>query len=383
MKDKFDYISIPIPENLNEVIESSMSEVKKIHKRRMIKKIGGLGTAAAVIILMAICISNPTLASKLPVVGKIFAEVEKKVEFPGDYSTKALNACYTAKNNGLEITTSEIFCDGSSVYISFLLKNDNSFREIASLYSNSEGTMTHHFLYTSGIWGIGQNGQRKQLMNNHIEGIQVDNNTFKGMMKLELGEFQDKLPNSSDLYISFNQIWADQSDGFSILKIDGNWEFMLPYEVDRENTRIIEVNDKNASGYGIESIMVTPYEVKVTSIVPLRKRSEEELQAYLKKFKKASKKLEAVGKEPIDIDQQMDTIPKSTFVEYGVSIFDQNGDRLQFEEQNGPTEIFAVKGKKLTRLFVYIGTDAIDTLKETDQRKMEEKAVYKKEINLE
>lgn len=244
MKDKFDHIFIPIPDRLDEVIESSMREVRKIHKRRKFKRIGVLGTAAAVIVSIAICAANPALASKLPILGRIFANVERKVVFSGDYSSKAQSTYKTAEDNGLKMTASEIYCDGSSAYISFLIKNSKSFGEVASLYSGAEGPLTHQFLYTEGNWGIGVDGQKKQLMNNHIEGTQVDKNAFEGMIKLDLTSISDKALDSFDLYLSFSKIWADQADGFSMLKIDGQWDFILPITVDRDNTRTIEVNEK-------------------------------------------------------------------------------------------------------------------------------------------
>ncbi len=386
MKNNFD--SIPIPEKLNEVVSNSMIEVEKIQKKKKVRKMTlCISTAAAIVISMTVCVTNPALASRIPIIGRIFANIEKDISFSGDYSSKAQNTCYVASDNGIEMTAKEIYCDGSSVYISFLVKNSQSFGEIASFYSDAEGSSTHQFLYNLGSWKIEKNGKQQVFMNNHIEGRQVDENTFEGMIKLDLVTFQNKVPDSFDMYLSFNQIGVDQIDQetnliSSMSKTDGEWNCILPVTVDRENVQTIDLNDKNKSGYGIKNLVVTPYEVKVEAIIPSRELSEEEIQMYYRKFKEASEMRIANGKEPIDIDQEMESIPKNRLLEYAVSVFDQDGKRLNFSEMNGTNNVFAVRGKKLTKLFIYIGTNGIDTLKEDDQKVMDKKAVYRKEIDL-
>lgn len=386
MKNNFD--SIPIPEKLNEVVSNSIMEVERIQRKRKVRKMSlCISITAAIMISITVCVANPALASKIPIIGRIFANIEKDISFSGDYSSKAQSTCYTASDSGIEITASEIYCDGSSVYISFLIKNSQSFGQIASIYSDAEGSSTHQFLYNLGSWKIGKNGEQQMLMNNHIEGAQVDENTFEGMIKLDLAKVQNKVPDSFELYLSFNQIAVDQIDPdtglmFSMSKIDGDWNCILPVTVDRENMQIIEVKDKNNSGFGIEKLVITPYEVKVDSIIPSRELSEEEIEMYYQKLTEASELRVANGKEPIDIDREMGSIQTNRLLEYAVSIFNQDGERLNFTEMNGTNNVFAVRGKKLTKLFIYIGTDAIDTLKEKDQQVMEKKAVYRKEIDL-
>lgn len=48
----------------------------------------------------------------------------------------------------------------------------------------------------------------------------------------------------------------------------GSWNFDIPVTVDTSRTQLIEVNDVNDAGLGIESILLTPYELEITGQYP-------------------------------------------------------------------------------------------------------------------
>lgn len=63
------------------------------------------------------------------------------------------------------------------------------------------------------------------------------------------------------------------------------------------------------------------------------------------------------------------------YEEFGVSVFTQDGKRLMPISQSQKSATFAVKNNKISQLQVFIGKDGIDTMKERDIQKMEEKAI--------
>ena len=54
------------------------------------KKVWTKAVAAAAVLItgIVICYSNPALASKIPLIGRIFAKIEQEVPFSGNYSEK-------------------------------------------------------------------------------------------------------------------------------------------------------------------------------------------------------------------------------------------------------------------------------------------------------
>ncbi|HIZ38579.1 MAG TPA: DUF4179 domain-containing protein, partial [Candidatus Anaerobutyricum stercoris] len=65
---------IPVPEELDRVVEENMKKIYAQKKRRRIKRMAtGFGTVAAVFIFgIFFIMSNPAVAAKFPVIGHIF-----------------------------------------------------------------------------------------------------------------------------------------------------------------------------------------------------------------------------------------------------------------------------------------------------------------------
>jgi hypothetical protein len=78
-----------------------------------------VAAAAALTLATTFCYANPTLAAKLPLVGRIFDEVENKATFSGDYSEKADKLITVDAENTAEVWT--ILC-GSCTFDSWYKK---------------------------------------------------------------------------------------------------------------------------------------------------------------------------------------------------------------------------------------------------------------------
>lgn len=88
--DKFEKISVP--EHLDTFIDQSIEKAVKRKKMQRKKKIIGIctGMAAAAAAFSIVCVSFPSLAAKLPLIGKVFEQVEEQVSYKGDYSKVAM-----------------------------------------------------------------------------------------------------------------------------------------------------------------------------------------------------------------------------------------------------------------------------------------------------
>lgn len=358
MQNRLDHI--PVSDKLNNTVNRSLEMINKKYRKSRIKKliVGFSATAAVFTAAIIFCISNPVLAASIPFVGRIFTDVEKDITFAGDYSSKAKqliseasttsqpsNLVYRVNDNGLTITASEVYCDGFSIYLALNVNSEKSLGKMCSFYTSSYGEANSQFFYTEGTYQIGNHDKEIQLINNHIEGKQTSDTSFKGIMKLDLKNLSVK-EEPFNLKLKLKGLGADTEDSMksndisiSGLMTNGTWAFTIPITVDTLNVKTYNINNKNDEGYGINNIAVTPYQIIIDTFAPQK--------------------------------------------EFGVAIFDQNGDRIEFENGvNNKILYYAVKGERLKKLYIYIGTNAIDTLKETNQQQMEAKAIYKTEVDL-
>ena len=124
---------------------------------------------------------------------------------------------------------------------------------------------------------------------------------------------------------------------------DGSWKFDLDIAQNKENTKIISVNETNEAGIGLESLEISPVEMTINTIAP-----------------------------------------PDRYV-YGV-VLDADGKVL--ECGSGNTTELAVSGHDISKVYVYVcdETEYLDSLKgyavsENFQEILEEKALFKKEID--
>ena len=122
----------------------------------------------------------------------------------------------------------------------------------------------------------------------------------------------------------------------------------MPVQVD-ENVKTIEINEK----YGaicLKSVMVSDYQVVLNKEVDfIRLSSDEEAEQYLKEHP------ELAGASELTTNEDGERVLISYAADSSDSIvFDQDGNRLQEDLAGINTETFAVQGKELTSLDIYV-----------------------------
>lgn len=298
---------IDVPEEVQRKFEQALSALPekdgKSKRRNSIWVKMAAAAAAVVFVGTGICYTNPALAAKIPVIGKIFEQVEEKVTFKGDYSGKGeilteegtlmqegmeaeegeLDAAlYFAKDQGVEITASEIYCDGLSLFLTAeITVEEGKLTNIPGYeYIQENGIEDEHLiLYTRGSWKLEGEKESVELMNDHFEGVVLDDNTFIGMLKLDLAktELSEGVLNLSLSRIGYDDIEMTMDEDISEShKIDGSWEFSIPFHVDNENVKEVELGKKLESGYALEKVVVSPYQMVVYGTAPYTALSEEE-----------------------------------------------------------------------------------------------------------
>ena len=344
--------------------ELSDKEIQ-IHRRRKDKmnKFGKIGkcvaavVAAAVIGIAGLGYFNPVLAAKIPLIGKIFEEVEDDATYSGNYSDKKTiltnedsvgnldTSDYTVSDKGISLTASEAYCDGYSIFLTVNIESEDAdFTHIPEHYTgmNAADNRTSAGFYIRGTWSV--DGSSPEWLENTFDGKVIDSHTFAGMLKINLAE---KYTGSGELNLNVDGLGYDDDrmlDGEEISAshwTDGSWNIVIPFEINAADVKTIEVGDKKGN-ITLEDVVVSPYQVIVHA---------------------------GWSYEPC-----------STIC------FNQDGEMLHPDMEMAGRAVFAVQGKEIKTLYVYIFDNPDDwslMAQEGMNSSIADRAVISKEIYVE
>ena len=324
------------------------------------RKIGtgvAAAVAAAVLGVGGLGYFNPVLAAKIPLIGKIFEKVEEDATYSGDFSDKKtvltkedaagnLNTSdYTVSDKGISLTASEAYCDGYSIFLTVNIESEDAdFTHIPEHYTgmNAADNRTSAGFYIRGTWSV--DGSSPEWLENTFDGKVIDSHTFAGMLKINLAE---KYTGSGELNLNVDGLGYDDDrmlDGEEISAshwTDGSWNIVIPFEINAADVKTIEVGDKKGN-ITLEDVVVSPYQVIVHA---------------------------GWSYEPC-----------STIC------FNQDGEMLHPDMEMAGRAVFAVQGKEIKTLYVYIFDNPDDwslMAQEGMNSSIADRAVISKEIYVE
>ena len=357
-------------EKLDQILKQALapeiddSEIR-IHKRRkdkmgIFKKIGtgvAAAVAAAVLGVGGLGYFNPVLAAKIPLIGKIFEKVEEDATYSGDFSDKKTvltkedaagnldTSDYTVSDKGITLTASEAYCDGYSIFLTVNIESEDAdFTHIPRHYTgmNIADDKTAAGFYIDGKWRV--DGRSDEWLENTFDGEVIDSHTFAGMLKINLAK---KHAGSGELSLTVNGLGYDDDTMIGGEEIsashwtEGSWNITIPFEVNETDVKTIEVGEKKGN-ITLEDVVVSPYQVIVHA---------------------------GWSYEPC-----------STIC------FNQDGEMLHPDMEMAGRAVFAVQGKEIKTLYVYI-FDNPDDWTQMEQEGMNssvaDRAVITKELHVE
>lgn len=370
----------------------------QIRRRRKdnMKKFGKIGKAAAASIAAAVIgigglgYFHPVLAAKIPLIGTIFEKVEDNVIYSGDYAKKGTvltnedhtgeldTSDYTASDKGVALTASEVYCDGYSIFLTVNVEaKEADFTHIPEHYTgvNPADSRTAAGFYIGGTWSV--DGSSPERLENTFEGEVIDSHTFAGMLKINLAE---KLTGSGELDLKINGLGYDDDTMLDSEEIsashwtDGSWNLALPFEVNETEVKTIEVGEKKGN-ITLEDVVVSPYQVIVHATTPGKQRELTD-----------DRKEKLLSKDPDMTDAEMFEILGWSYEPCQTIVFNQDGEMLYADTENAGRAGFAVQGKEIKTLYVFI-FDNLDDWSLMEQEGMNssaaDKAVIAKEIYVE
>lgn len=332
-----DCIMTRLPESdiINEKLEEAYREVRamqeraggreeelEVKKKKRIKKKSRKGkesskisrtatkcgiAAAAVVLAMVFCVTNPALAAQLPLIGHIFEGLEGKVSYPGEYSENAIElqevsgeeaadeneeetengkedeALFRVESGDLTVTLSEVTYDNNGMYLAVLVESKEGF---ASETSNED------IIYLKCNVDMLKADGGKDTFNEEngsglaymAEGTYVDSHTFQGIVQMRSPELKLSDYTGCDVaFLEFSQelttgqtvtgTFPDSDEEYSFIEYDwkkyeGNWNFHLDFDLLPETEQQVMVNQVNEQGFGIEKVVKTEYEMYAVPILP-------------------------------------------------------------------------------------------------------------------
>lgn len=263
------YHDIPLSNRLDDAIEEGVKQAikkKKLNKQGQIKKVG-LGLAAGLMITLGLGFTNPALASKMPILGHIFEQVEKTVNKYAMYSKYAKEINQSVTSNGLTVTLSEITSDGVAVYVSYIIESEKPFEH---------GDQVGHqmWLYPSSMSPfLNLDGGLSPL-----NGAYTDEYTFIGMTSYRLKDEIECLPEEFDFTITFDlieqinlyeEVYEGGVEPRVLLepeyeRFEGEWSFSALVTVDESIVKHVNISDVLKTRISIEEVVITPFETKIT-----------------------------------------------------------------------------------------------------------------------
>ena len=306
-----------------EVLQKKPAGGKRWQKRAV--KIGG-GMAAALAAAFLFCVSHPAEAKDLPWIGHLFERLESKVSFSGDFSGKAevlegeeLTA-FSQAHDGMTVTVSEVYANEMAVYLTLLLKREEPFPELAQAELDPDYPMVR--ITWRRDYDFMELPEEDRYENQtDLEGEFLDDRTYAGILRIDLEsdtsdtteyyrhfyemkgtllaemgltdetldqtseekrtEFYDRLmersyelqkyktrtdvPEQFHLQLDISRISgiSNTQEQEGIILGEGDWSFDIPVCVDTSRTEVRKINEINENGFGLESVIRTPYELTV------------------------------------------------------------------------------------------------------------------------
>lgn len=202
-----------------------MNETNKIKGRmdkRNMRKVyfgsfAGMAAVAAAVIL-SICMISPTVTARVPIVEHVFQEMGGILEFAGDYTKlaepvkQAETGIESITAKGTTVTLSEVYCNETALSLSLVIHSEEKIPDTC-VHENGKpeidlsGLVDFDFDNEEGIdWAYAGDPS--------IDGALVDENTFAGVIRFEMGQYfayaglETEIPENFHVKLSISQIYG-------------------------------------------------------------------------------------------------------------------------------------------------------------------------------
>lgn len=417
--DKFD--AIPIPEELNQAVRAGIKEGLRQRRKLCRRRTAFRYSAAAAGILAALCAgmllaSNPVLAAKLPLIGRIFSLVQEKVSYKGRFSDDAeiyikdgssetpsgseKHAAPSKSDNmagkqtenllvqtsgGLTVTVSETNCSAQALYLALCIENEEAFPADFIKTKNMDGYLPDYdslSLETNSYYNVPGLTKKDRPAGGgyptpyYIEGQFVDDHTFTGIIRVSLDEdLRSSAAAGTDTTLSSDKKnTAFPAEFIYYLEISDIYADLLQYEetyaTDPETHEQVALSEPLKKHYKGKWNFAIPVSMNKGSVQTVNINRKNENGVGIGSVEKTNFEIKAELLLPEDAQPY----------DYIVAICDADGKRL--ESQGDNSEVFSTYGRDTQTVYVYV-CDYIKYMDELkgDDRKLAENALFETEVH--
>lgn len=220
-----------------------------------------MAISASIMGSLFIGVSLNVIAQRIPFLNNVFEELKNNKssetmsilfnEYIDKYS-QSINQAVTS--NGITVTAEKVVCDGSNLYVSYIIKKDTKFDEdqLSTNITISDRN-TVDFKKNSNLQSKGS-----------LEGDFVDDYTLIGIQTIFLDYLTDEIPDEFMMNTSFDYIEPVKSN---------EWNFEFPVKVNRDANYKIDVN-KTSDAYATHAVNKNAFSLDVEYTIPKDKEKD-------------------------------------------------------------------------------------------------------------
>jgi len=338
------YDNIEAPNNISLYIEKGIIKAekeKKLKRRRII-----VFVASLLISLFTIGVTKLTIANEIPILREILKILENsnlKGIPKNNYSDYSKEFSISKESNGISITIQEAVYDGNFILVSYIIKSDKAFPYKSYSYPQKFVTSEDNiviggedyvkeaitWMYLESEIEYSFNENNPFLLSRHApEGRMVDDNTFIGIQKYEVvnfdneGKIIDSIPDKFELNVNINKIYLppevqkfDESTLNSDYRftVDGSWDFSIPIELRKDLIKTHEINEEK-EGFLLKKVVETPFTFTL-EVIPQREENQKIIKDELGRGGKTMQlqSLELIGSDGFIYGSTMPGVSYSNF----------------------------------------------------------------------
>ena len=265
--------NLEIPDVVEQKIQDAYKEIgqgnvtmKKLNNGNQKKKRAWTAAAAAVAVIAvsgSVFYANPVLAKNIPVIGDVFAKLQKNKENNpygekdktaygkiADNSESVQNPGSEAESNGVTVTISDAYCDGYEMYFTMTATTDN------------DQVNQKDYLLPEKSQRVYVNGEEAAA---ELSLEKTEDGSFVGLGHISAGWLADKtFKDQSTVDIKFTELYAkveNQPEPTTYVEgenlITGQWNLEFTVDTDTSLLNTYEVNTEN-NGFTVSKIVKAP-----------------------------------------------------------------------------------------------------------------------------
>ena len=220
-------------------------------------------TAAVLAVGFVVCAANPVMARELPIVGGIFAELQDKVSFFGNFADRAetleeaetkekasevsetvdakepgtTEGAYTKTSDGLTIRFSEVYADSQAIYLTMEAKSEEPFPDTMMSQDENGEMPVLSMNYTRDydfLKELPEGYEYPEILKGadfaQLEGKYLDENTYACILRIDLkndmiddSQYMKKYDEMvqgvlNEMGVSMNDLNDETDEGYALLE---------------------------------------------------------------------------------------------------------------------------------------------------------------------